>query len=180
VIAGEIAEQGPFDRSGLQNLVQDKATISLATSAIATTIVVYEVEQGADRPRNAFGRKARTLASPGEPVQTTTTINGERTMGAYEPLLDYDQKVIGAIYVGRPLAFIDSINRARRRSKRTRRADQHYIIASAAISLLIAILDRHILLQAGHGTIDQLRKRRRSDREGPVGLPAAHPVRRRD
>src|SRR5439155_15921263 len=82
-----------------------------------------------------------------------------RTMGAYEPLLDYDQKVIGAIYVGRPLAFIDSINRAQEEIEAdAARRTNIYIIASAAISLLIAILIATFFSKRVTARIDQLRK----------------------
>jgi len=160
VIAGRLLNKDLSIVQDFQNLVQDKATIFLGDVRIATTIVVL---RGENKGQIALGtlldEGADTRLSRGEPVQRTTTINGERTMGAYEPLLDYDQKVIGAIYVGRPLAFIDSINRAQEEIEAdAARRTNIYIIASAAISLLIAILIATFFSKRVTARIDQLRK----------------------
>jgi len=128
VIAGRLLNR-TFDRSGLPESGSGQGTIFLGDVRIAQPIVVLRGENKGQIALGTLLDEGRTLASAGRTwFNGRRTINGERTMGAYEPLLDYDQKVIGAIYVGRPLAFIDSINGPRRRSKRTRRAGPTFIL----------------------------------------------------
>jgi two-component system, NtrC family, sensor kinase len=160
VIAGRLLNKDLSIVQDFQNLVQDKATIFLGDVRIATTIIVLRGEnKGQIAVGTLLDEGADTRLSRGEPVQRMATINGERTLGAYEPLLDYDNKVIGAIYVGRPLALIDSINRAQEEIEAdAARQTNIYIIASAAISLLLAILIATFFSKRVTARIDQLRK----------------------
>ena len=99
------------------------------------------------------------VLSRGEYLQRTVRINGERRMGFFEPLRNYENQVIGAIWVGRPLSFIDSIDSSQQAIEAEAGGRTNiYIIISAIISLFVAIAIASFFSKRVTARIDQLRK----------------------
>src|SRR5207237_9595940 len=103
----------------------------------ATTAII---RGGEDKGENATGtlldaERDRVL-SRGE----LSHFRSDRQMGLYEPLKNYENQVIGAIWIGRPLSFIDSIDKAQTDIEKTAESRTNiYILLEALISMLIAI-----------------------------------------
>src|SRR5204862_2379749 len=80
-------------------------------------------------------------------------------MGLYEPLKNYENQVIGAIWIGRPPSFIDSIDKDQTEIEKTaEKRTNLYIVLAALISMLVAIAIASFFSKRVTARIDQLRK----------------------
>src|SRR5204863_7494406 len=75
------------------------------------------------------------------------------------PLRNYENQVVGAIWIGRPTSDIAAINKAQSDIEKTAESRTIiYIVASALISLLVAIAIASFFSKRVTARIDQLRK----------------------
>src|SRR4030095_8910771 len=108
VVAGRLLNKDLSIVTDVQKLLEDSASIFLGDVRIATTATI---NRGDDKGQNATGtlldaERDRVL-SRGE----LSHFRSDRQMGLYEPLTNYENQVIGAIWLGRPLTFIASIDK---------------------------------------------------------------------
>src|SRR5215813_8612271 len=156
VIAGRLLNKDLSIVSDIRNLLEDSASIFLGDVRIATTATI---QNGENKGQNATGslldpERDRVL-SRGE----LSHVHDDRQMGLYEPLKNYESQVIGAIWIGRPLSFIDSIDKDQTEIERTaERRTNLYIVLAATISMLVAIAIASFFSKRVTARIDQLRK----------------------
>ena len=156
VVAGRLLNKDLSIVSDIQKLLQDSASIFLGDVRIATTATI---PRGENKGQNATGTlldadRDRVL-SRGE----LSHVRSDRQMGLYEPLKNYENQVIGAIWIGRPPSFIDSIDRDQTAIEKTaERRTNIYIVLAAMISMLVAIAIASFFSKRVTARIDQLRK----------------------
>jgi two-component system NtrC family sensor kinase len=156
VIAGRLLNKDLSIVNNVQKLLGDSASIFLGDVRVATTATI---RQGASKGQNATGtlldpERDRVL-SRGE----MSHFRSDRQMGLYEPLRNYENQVIGAIWLGRPLSFIASIDKAQTDiEKIAETRTNFYIVISALISMLVAIAIASFFSRRVTARIDQLRK----------------------
>jgi signal transduction histidine kinase len=142
--------------SEIEKLLGDSASIFLGDVRITTTATIG---RGDNKGQNATGtlldaERDRVL-SRGE----LSPFRSEQQMGLYEPLRNSEGQVNGAIWLGRPLSFIDSIDRAQQEIETSAgRQTNLYILISATISMLFAIAIASFFSKRVTARIDQLRK----------------------
>ena len=156
VIAGRLLNKDLSIVSDIRNLLEDSASIFLGDVRIATTATI---QNGENKGQNATGslldpERDRVL-SRGE----LSHVHDDRQMGLYEPLKNGENLVIGAIWIGRPLSFIDSIDKDQTKIEKTAEARTNiYIVVAATISMLVAIAIASFFSKRVAFRIDQLRK----------------------
>jgi signal transduction histidine kinase len=156
VIAGRLLNKDLTIVSDVQKLLGDSASIFLGDVRVATTA---RIGRGENKGQNATGtlldaERDRVL-SRGE----LSHFRDDRQMGLYEPLKNYANQVIGAIWIGRPLSFIGSIDEAQTEIEKTaERRTNIYIVLAALISMLVAIAIASFFSKRVTARIDQLRK----------------------
>jgi two-component system, NtrC family, sensor kinase len=156
VIAGRLLNKDLSIVSDIRNLLEDSASIFLGDVRIATTATI---QNGENKGQNATGslldpERDRVL-SRGE----LSHVHDDRQMGLYEPLKNGENQVIGAIWIGRPLSFIDSIDKDQTKIEKTAEARTNiYIVVAATISMLVAIAIASFFSKRVTFRIDQLRK----------------------
>jgi len=160
ILAGRMLNKDLSIVQDIQKLLGDAASIFLDDVRIATTVTL---SRGANKGQNATGTlidaETDRVLSRGEYLQRTVRINGERRMGFFEPLRNYENQVIGAIWVGRPLTFIDSIDSSQAAIEAEAGSRTNiYIIVSAMISLLVAVAIASFFSKRVTARIDQLGK----------------------
>lgn len=156
VVAGRLLNKDLSIVTEVQNLLGDSASIFLGDVRIATTATIG---RGENKGQNATGTlldaDVDRVLSSGE----LSHFRSDRQMGLYEPLRNYENQVIGAIWIGRPLTFFDSIDRAQQGIEtEAGRRTNIYIIVSAIISLLAAIGIASFFSKRVTARIDRLRK----------------------
>ncbi len=167
VLAGRLLNKDLSIVNDIQKLLQDSASIFLGDVRIATTATI---NRGDNRGQNATGtlldpERDRVL-SRGELFH----FRNDSQMGLYEPLRNYENQVIGAIWIGRPLSFIDSIDKAQSAIETTAgRRTNLYIVLSAIISMLLAIAIGWFFSRRVTARIDQLRKGAEVIEQGQLG-----------
>lgn len=156
VIAGRLLNKDLEIVNDIRTLLQDSASIFLGDVRIASNATITV---GENKGQNATGtlldpEKDRVL-SRGELLQ----LRNDSQMGLYEPLRNYENQVVGAIWIGRPLSFISSIDKAQSEIEMgAGRRTNFYILLSAIISLLLAIAIASFFSKRVTARIDQLRK----------------------
>ncbi len=160
ILAGRLLNKDLSIVQDVPKLLGDAASIFLDDVRIATTVTL---SRGENKGQNATGTlidaETDRVLSRGEYLQRTVRINGERRMGFFEPLRNYENQVIGAIWVGRPLSFIDSIDSSQQAIEAEAGGRTNiYIIISAIISLFVAIAIASFFSKRVTARIDQLRK----------------------
>ena len=156
VLAGRLLNKDPEIVTDIQKLLQDSASIFLGDVRIASNTTV---NRGVNKGQNATGtlldpERDRVL-SRGELLQ----FRSDSQLGLYEPLRNYENQVVGAIWIGRPLSFIASIDKAQTEIETgAARRTNFYIVLSAVISLLVAIAIASFFSKRVAARIDQLRK----------------------
>jgi len=156
VLAGRLLNKDLEIVNEMQNLLQDTASIFLGDVRIATTATVRVGEnQGQNATGTLLDADRDRVLKRGE----LSHVQNDNQMGLYEPLRNYENQVVGAIWVGRPLSFIASIDKAQREietgaSSRT----NIYIVLSAVISLIIAVAIASFFSKGVTARIDQLRR----------------------
>jgi two-component system NtrC family sensor kinase len=156
VVAGRLLNKDLEIVNDMQKLLQDYASIFLGDVRIAATATI---DRGENKGQNATGSlldadRDRVL-SRGELLHTRSA----NLLGLYEPLRTYEDQVIGAIWIGRPLSFIDSIDKAQTEVERGAGSRTNiYIVLSALISMVVAIVIASFFSKRVTDLIDQLRK----------------------
>jgi len=156
VLAGRLLNKDLEIVNEIQKLLQDSASIFLGDVRIATTATI---QVGANKGQNATGtlldaERDRVL-SRGE----LSHFRSDNLMGLYEPLRDHGNQVIGAIWIGRPLSFIASIDKAQTEVETGAASRTNiYIVLSAVISMIVAIAIASFFSKRVTARIDQLRK----------------------
>jgi two-component system, NtrC family, sensor kinase len=156
VVAGRLLNKDLSIVSDIRDLLEDSASIFLGDVRIATTATI---QTGENKGQNATGslldpERDRVL-SRGE----LSHVHDDRQMGLYEPLKNSQNEVIGAIWIGRPLSFIASIDKDQTKIEKTAEARTNiYILIAATISMLVAIAIASFFSKRVTFRIDQLRK----------------------
>ena len=160
IVAGRLLNKDNSIPEGFQRLLRDHSAIFLGDVRVSSTIsMTLGPNKGQSSVGTVLDERIDRVLSQGEYFQRTSIIGAERTMGAFEPIADYEKKVIGAIWIGRPLSAIDSINRAQEAiENEAGRQTNIYIVVLAAISLIVAILIASFFSRRVTARIDQLRK----------------------
>jgi two-component system NtrC family sensor kinase len=156
VLAGRLLNKDLSIVSDIRTLLQDSASIFLGDVRVATTATI---PRGENKGQNATGSlldpETDRVLSRGE----LSHFRSDRQMGQYEPLKNYEDQVIGAIWIGRALAFIDSIDKAQTAIEKTaERRTNIYIVMGSLISMLMAIAIASFFSKRVTARIDQLRK----------------------
>jgi signal transduction histidine kinase len=156
VVAGRLLNKDLSIVSHIQELLQDTTSIFLGDVRVATTA---PISRGENKGQNATGT---LLNAERDRVLSRGELSHVRTdsqMGLYEPLKNYENQVIGAIWIGRPLSFIDSIDKDQTAIEKTaERRTNIYIVVAAMISMLLAIAIASFFSKRVTARIDQLRK----------------------
>jgi two-component system, NtrC family, sensor kinase len=167
VIAGRLLNKDLSIVSDIQKLLQDTASIFLGDVRIATTAMI---QRGENKGQNATGT---LLNAERDRVLSRGELSHVRTdsqMGLYEPLKNYENQVIGAIWIGRPLSFIDSIDKDQTAIEKTaERRTNIYIVVGAMISMLLAIAIASFFSKRVTARIDQLRRGAEVIEQGVLG-----------
>ncbi|HYR44173.1 MAG TPA: ATP-binding protein [Terriglobia bacterium] len=156
VLAGRLLNKDLEIVTDMQKLLEDSASIFLGDVRIAATATI---NRGDYKGQNATGTlldadRDRVL-SRGELLHFRT----DSLMGLYEPLRNYENQVVGAIWIGRPLSFIDSIDKAQTEIETgAARRTNFYIVLSAVISLFVAVVIASFFSKRVAARIDQLGK----------------------
>jgi two-component system NtrC family sensor kinase len=156
VVAGRLLNKDRSIVSDIQKLLGDSASIFLGDVRIATTATI---NRGENKGQTATGtlldpERDRVL-SRGELSQ----FRSDKQLGWYEPLHNYENQVVGAIWIGRPLSFIAPIDKAQSQIEKTAgNRTNIYIVVAALTSMLVAIgiasfFSRRVIFR-----IDQLRR----------------------
>src|SRR5215813_2316958 len=108
VVAGRLLNKDLSIVSDIQKLLQDSASIFLGDVRVATTATIRDGEfSGQNATGSLLDPERDRVLSRGE----LSHVRDDRQMGLYEPLKNYENQVIGAVWIGRPLSFIASIDR---------------------------------------------------------------------
>jgi two-component system NtrC family sensor kinase len=156
VLAGRLLNKDLSIVSDVHKLLQDSASIFLGDVRIATTANIRDGEfKGQNATGTLLDAERDRVLSRGELSQ----FRSDRQLGLYEPLRNYENQVIGAIWIGRPLSFIASIDKAQSEIERSAESRTNiYIVLAALISLLLAIGIGSFFSRRVTARIDQLRK----------------------
>jgi len=167
LVAGRLMNNDLSIVMNIQRLLGDRASIYLDDVRIASNATI---SRGADKGQNATG----SLLNPEYDSVLTRGefyhVRSEQQMGLYEPLKNYENQVIGALWIGRPLEFIASIDRNQREIEQTAAGRTNiYIVLSGLISLLVAIGVAYLFSKRVTARIDQLRKGAEIIEKGMLG-----------
>jgi signal transduction histidine kinase len=149
VLVGRLLNKDQSIVTDMRNRLGDTASIFLGDVRIAT---------------NARGQA--TIGTLLDPERDSVLRRGElfplrndRQVGWYEPLRNDESQVIGAIWMGRQLSSLASINKAQSGIEKSAESRANiYIIVAAVISLLIAIAIASFFSKRVTARIDQLRE----------------------
>ena len=157
IVAGRLLNNDLTTVSAIKDLLGDTASVFLGDVRV-TTNATFRAD-GSETRQSAIGtlldaERDRVL-SRGELIN----YRSDRQMGLYEPLTNYENQVIGAMWIGRPLTFIASIDRQQIDiEKSAERRTNIYIVLGALISMLVAIAIASFFSKRVTARIDQLRK----------------------
>jgi signal transduction histidine kinase len=156
VIAGRLLNKDLEIVSDIRNLLGDSASIFLGDVRVATTATIRDGEfSGQNATGSLLDPERDRVLSRGE----LSHVRDDRQMGLYEPLKNYENQVIGAVWIGRPLSFIASIDRDQTGIEKTaERRTNIYIFLAALISTLVAIAIASFFSRRVTARIDQLRE----------------------
>jgi two-component system NtrC family sensor kinase len=155
VLAGRLLNKDLSIVSEMEDLLQDSASIFLGDVRMATTASIGRGENKENMTGSLLDSERDRALSRGE----LSHFRSDRQVGLYEPLTNYEKQVIGAIWIGRSLAFIDSIDRAQTEIEKTAESRTNiYIVLAALISMLIAIAIASFFSKRVTARIDQLRR----------------------
>ena len=156
VLAGRLLNKDLQIVNDMQSLLQDSASIFLGDVRIATTATINRGEyNGQNATGTLLDAERDRVLSRGELLH----FRSDSQMGLYEPLRNYENQVIGAIWIGRPLEFIASIDKAQTEVERGAGSRTNiYIVLSAVISMIVAIAIASFFSRRVTARIDQLRQ----------------------
>jgi two-component system NtrC family sensor kinase len=149
VLVGRLLNRDRSIVTDMRNLLGDSASIFLGDVRVATNSTGQNVTGTLlDPERDSVIRRGEL-----------SLLRNDRQVGWYEPLRNDENQVIGAIWMGRLLSDLASINKAQSDIERTEaRRTNIYIIVAAFISLLIAIAIASVFSKRVTARIDQLRE----------------------
>jgi two-component system NtrC family sensor kinase len=156
VLAGRLLNKDVSIVTDIQRLLGDSATIFLGDVRVASNGKVLRGEnKGQSLTGTLLDPERDRVLSRGELYQ----FRSDRQLGRYEPLRNYENQVVGAIWIGRLTSDIAAINKAQSDIEKTTQSRTNlYIIASALISLLVAIGVASFFSRRVTARIDQLRR----------------------
>jgi two-component system NtrC family sensor kinase len=156
VLAARLLNKDQSIVTDIQKLLGDSASIFLGDVRIATTATINRGEsKGQSATGTLLDPERDRVLSRGELSQ----FRSDRQLGLYEPLRNYENQVVGAIWIGRPLSFIASIDKAQSLIEKTAGSRTNvYIILAALISMLVAIGIASFFSKRVTVRIDQLRE----------------------
>jgi signal transduction histidine kinase len=154
VLAGRLLNKDLSIVNEIRTLLQDTASIFLGDVRVATSATI-----GGPKGPNATGTlldpQFDRVLSRGELLP----FRSDRQMGQYEPLKNYEDQVIGAIWLGRPITFIASIDKQQSEIEKTAESRTNiYIVLAALVSMLLAIAIASFFSKRVTARIDQLRR----------------------
>jgi two-component system, NtrC family, sensor kinase len=155
-LAGRLLNKDLTIVSEMRRVLGDSASIFLGDVRVATTASITTGEIiGENATGTLLDPERDRVLSRGELLH----FRSDRQMGRYEPLKNYENQVIGAIWIGRPLTFIASIDRAQTEIEKTaEKRTNIYIVVGAVVSLLVAIAVATFFSKRVTARIDQLRQ----------------------
>ena len=149
VLAGRLLNNDQTIVTDIRDLLGDSATIFLGDVRIATNAKSQNVTG------TLLDSKLDRVLSRGEMSQFRNDIQ----FGLYEPLLNYEKQVVGALWLGRPLSLFASIDNTQSKIEQSAEGRTNiYIYVAAIISLLLAIGVASFFSKRVTARIDQLRK----------------------
>jgi two-component system NtrC family sensor kinase len=149
VLAGRLLNNDLTIVTDIRSLLGDSATIFLGDVRIGTNA------KGQNVTGTLLDPELDRVLSRGEMSQ----FRDDRQFGLYEPLLNYEKQVVGALWLGRPLSLFASINNTQEKIEKSAESRTNiYIDVAAIISLLLAIGVASFFSRRVTARIDQLRK----------------------
>ena len=155
IVAGRLLNKDLSIVTNIQQLLGDSASIFLGDVRVATTAMMGPQEKRENATGSLLDRDRDRVLSRGELLQ----IRDDRQTGQYEPLKNDEKQVIGALWIGRPLTYISSIDKQQTAIEQTAESRTNiYILLGALISMLIAIVIASFFSKRVTARIDHLRK----------------------
>ncbi|HLH31268.1 MAG TPA: ATP-binding protein, partial [Terriglobia bacterium] len=149
VVAGRLLNKDPSVVKDVQSLLGDSASIFLDDVRVATT------STGNRMPGTLLDPETDGVLKRGE----LSPFKNDQQFGRYEPLRNYENEVVGAIWLGRPLSDLASMDRDQSKIETMAESRTNvYIVAAGFISLVVAILIATFFSKRVTARIDQLRK----------------------
>jgi two-component system, NtrC family, sensor kinase len=157
IVAGRLLNKDLSIVTNIQKLLGDSASIFLGDVRVATTATI------GTGPRETRENATGSLLNPDQDRVLNRGellhIRDDRQFGQYEPLKNDEKQVIGALWIGRPLTFISSVDKQQTAIEQTTESLTNiYILLGALISMLAAIVIASFLSKLVTARIDQLRK----------------------
>jgi two-component system NtrC family sensor kinase len=153
VVAGRLLNKDLSIVSDVQQLLNDISSIFLGDVRIATTATIGR--KGPNATGTLLDAERDQALRRGE----LSRFRDDRQVGLYEPLKNDEDQVIGAIWIGRELSVIASINKAQTEVEKTaEKRTNVYIVLAALISMLMAIAIGSFFSKRVTARIDRLRK----------------------
>jgi signal transduction histidine kinase len=157
IVAGRLLNKDLSIVTNIQKLLGDSASIFLGDVRVATTATI------GTGPRETRENATGSLLNPDQDRVLNRGellhIREDRQFGQYEPLKNDEKQVIGALWIGRPLTFISSVDKQQTAIEQTTESLTNiYILLGALISMLAAIVIASFLSKLVTARIDQLRK----------------------
>ena len=156
LIAGNIINKDAAIVQDIRNLLKDHATIFFGRVRVTTT-------NPGQNNANMVGTLNPDQAAVASGVYTERLsrrpIGGEQLMGVFDPIKDFDGAVLGSLYIGRPTSLVEGISNAQDDVESAIKAKTSlYILALAAVSIIISVVVASILSKRITDQIDKLRK----------------------
>jgi signal transduction histidine kinase len=149
VVVGRLLNKDQSIVTDMRSLLGDTASIFLGDVRIATN------STGQNVTGTLLDLERDSVLKRGE----LSPFRNDRQVGWYEPLRNDESQVIGALWMGRLLSDLASINKAQSDIEKTEASRTNiYILVAAFISLLIAIAIASVFSKRVIARIDQLRK----------------------
>ncbi len=160
VIAAKVINRNAAIVQDVRSLLQDEATIFLGQLRITTTMKQGRGDhKGEPMVGTLNGDQVAVAGGVYNERRSIRPINGEEVMGVFDPIKDYDGVVLGSLYLGRPLSYLDEISKAQGDIETAvERRTTVYIIVLVIVSTIIAIAIASLSSKRISRQIDQLRK----------------------
>jgi len=156
LIAGRLINKDASIVQEIRTLLQDQATIFLDRTD-------DEIRLSTTRTHGGIGTlhirdEAFTAGSYSE-RKAPRQVEGEQVIGVFDPIKDYEDVVLGSLYIGRPTSLVNAISKAQEDIlSGIERKRQYYVLALAAVSIVIGVVIASLFSKRITKQIDQLRK----------------------
>jgi two-component system NtrC family sensor kinase len=160
VVAGRLINKDLGIVQEIRDVLQDHATIFLGRTRVVSTMKVPSGEyKGENATGTVYPEARQQRVAGGAYSEREFPLEGELVLGAYDPIRNHAGQVIGSFELTRPLSLLDSIASAQQQIENAvERRTTIYIVALAAISMIVAIVVASIFSKRITRQIDQLRK----------------------